>query len=311
MDKSGIPDFLKDNLQLLFILKKTERISSAIYLITAQFPDAEPLKRDLRESSVVLIKDIMSFRERASMQAREFVAPAISKLIRLLSLLDLAHIADFLSFSNFAILRKELLGLATFIEGKTKETSPSSALLDEHFFGIPRELFSEVKEEKPAPPAPFPRITEETVTHVIHSFSELEKLNRFQKEPIRERTSAKSAVSQKEKAAGEATSASEFVEDEPVEKPRKVQVFSRFILDKINEERRERIVEVISKRGSATIKDISNSVKNCSEKTLQRRLLELVEQGILQKEGKKRWSRYSLSKTRVPAGQERGDEKPV
>src|SRR3989344_8666439 len=88
MDKSGILDFLKDNHQLLFLLKKTERIIAAIYLITTQFPDAEPLKWELRESGVVLIKDILSFKERASMHAREFVAPALSQLLQLLSLLD-------------------------------------------------------------------------------------------------------------------------------------------------------------------------------------------------------------------------------
>ena len=43
-----------------------------------------------------------------------------------------------------------------------------------------------------------------------------------------------------------------------------------------------------------TSKDFSFFVKDCSEKTIQRQLLDLVKEGVLKKDGERRWSRYSL-----------------
>jgi len=43
-----------------------------------------------------------------------------------------------------------------------------------------------------------------------------------------------------------------------------------------------------------SVKDFTRVIKDCSEKTIQRELLDLVEKGIVKKEGERRWSRYSL-----------------
>jgi predicted HTH transcriptional regulator len=59
--------------------------------------------------------------------------------------------------------------------------------------------------------------------------------------------------------------------------------------------RREAILAVIRKKGEVTIKDVSLTMQEVSEKTIQRELLSLIEEGILKKEGERRWSRYSLA----------------
>lgn len=59
-------------------------------------------------------------------------------------------------------------------------------------------------------------------------------------------------------------------------------------------ERQEAIISVIRAKGELSIKDLTGVIKGCSEKTIQRELLVLVEQGILNKVGERRWSRYSL-----------------
>jgi len=69
-------------------------------------------------------------------------------------------------------------------------------------------------------------------------------------------------------------------------------------ISKINEvkheERRETIMALLRENGKITVKDISHIVTNCSEKTLQRELSSMVKNGILKKEGERRWSQYSL-----------------
>jgi hypothetical protein len=60
------------------------------------------------------------------------------------------------------------------------------------------------------------------------------------------------------------------------------------------EVREKAIIDLIRQRKNLNIKDISRSIKGCSEKTLQRMLLALIQAGVVKREGERRWSRYSL-----------------
>lgn len=60
-------------------------------------------------------------------------------------------------------------------------------------------------------------------------------------------------------------------------------------------DRRESILAVIKDKQSASIKDISHMIRGVSEKTVQRELAALIEQGILTKKGERRWSTYSFA----------------
>ncbi|MCR4274939.1 MAG: DeoR family transcriptional regulator [Candidatus Campbellbacteria bacterium] len=57
-------------------------------------------------------------------------------------------------------------------------------------------------------------------------------------------------------------------------------------------ERRDKILSVVREKGNVMIKDISKHIPNCSEKTIQRDLIDLVSQGLLEKRGERRWTTY-------------------
>lgn len=59
-------------------------------------------------------------------------------------------------------------------------------------------------------------------------------------------------------------------------------------------DRRNQILSVIKDKGTVNIKDISLVIRNVSEKTIQRELNTLILQGIVRKQGERRWSTYSL-----------------
>ncbi|MDB5259643.1 MAG: seg [Candidatus Taylorbacteria bacterium] len=59
-------------------------------------------------------------------------------------------------------------------------------------------------------------------------------------------------------------------------------------------ERQNLIISLLKKDSDLTIKDFAEVVQDCSEKTIQRELLELVDKGVVKKVGERRWSRYSL-----------------
>lgn len=59
--------------------------------------------------------------------------------------------------------------------------------------------------------------------------------------------------------------------------------------------RREEIGKIIKDKNAVTIKDITEVITDCSEKTIQRELTALVADGVLKKVGERRWSMYSLA----------------
>lgn len=62
--------------------------------------------------------------------------------------------------------------------------------------------------------------------------------------------------------------------------------------NKQQSERMSLILNFISKNKKASIKEIAGVVKGCSEKTIQRELAALIEQGLVRKVGERRWSLY-------------------
>ncbi len=59
--------------------------------------------------------------------------------------------------------------------------------------------------------------------------------------------------------------------------------------------RSQRIVDIVTAKGEVSIRDVAAVITDCSEKTIQRELLALVERGVLRKEGERRWSTYRLA----------------
>ena len=59
-------------------------------------------------------------------------------------------------------------------------------------------------------------------------------------------------------------------------------------------DRRERIKTILEAKGEATIKDISEIITDCSEKTIQRELNAMIEENTVKRQGERRWSKYSI-----------------
>ena len=60
-------------------------------------------------------------------------------------------------------------------------------------------------------------------------------------------------------------------------------------------QRRNKILAIIKQKKEVTIKDISSSINDCSEKTIQRELNSLLFEKVIKKTGERRWSKYLLS----------------
>lgn len=58
--------------------------------------------------------------------------------------------------------------------------------------------------------------------------------------------------------------------------------------------RKVNIYEFIKRHNNVTIKDIVPHIVGCSEKTIQRELVDLINEGKITKHGERRWTRYSV-----------------
>lgn len=59
--------------------------------------------------------------------------------------------------------------------------------------------------------------------------------------------------------------------------------------------RRDAILSILGGKGPVYIKDISTMIRDVSEKTIQRELQKLVDEGKIMKAGERRWTTYSLA----------------
>ena len=69
----------------------------------------------------------------------------------------------------------------------------------------------------------------------------------------------------------------------------------RAVTDVAKESRRARILKLIKDNREVTIKDITAHFTDLSEKTIQRELVTMSDNGVLKKSGERRWSRYALA----------------
>lgn len=259
-DKSSTADFLKDNQYLSFVFKKSERFVAALYILTELFPDPEPLKWELRSLGTSIGKDILSFRGRGSIFSKENVGDAFSSIIRAISLLELAHIANLISAMNLSIFRRELDALAAFIEGRGRSGAAmgENITFHEDFFRVPEQS----RDEPLAKKGPQSLISETgRISSVVDGIGR------------KARSDVKDTVLYK---------MSDTAKGHLAERNNKV-------------DRKQKILDVLRLRDIATIKDFSAVIVGCSEKTVQRELLKLVYMGLIKKDGDRRWSRYSLA----------------
>ena len=262
--------------------KKSDRLATALYLVTSFLSDTEPMKARLRTLSLELVSGAANVRYGSVRDTEARVLENIrANISETLSLLELSFIAGIISEMNFSILKREYTALRDKIEIKrTSRESHTDTILGESFFG---SSFAEESREESRGATPrverpvFEKDYTQKATHVSkgHSDSSAQEILKTTQSAASE-TKEKISTTEKKLLAPEARS--------------QPQVF-----DVARESRRTRVLKLIKDKREVTIKDITNHFPELSEKTIQRELIALVESGILKKTGERRWSRYAIA----------------
>jgi hypothetical protein len=265
-------NLFSDDYLYSFVYKKSERLVSAIYMVTNFVSDNEPLRIRLRKKSLNLLSYIMSLLighdvSGSSMnKSHFFVERVISAIAEVTALLQIARNSGYLSEMNFSILRKEFIGLENLLREREEEILAKRGRISGNFFDVSVDRTGKKDaSQKGIYAAPsgingFRRAEDSLKGHRAISLGHKDIIEKMSyKASPQERVSRSSRI------------------------------------DERHGRRKDLILELLKKKTRLTIKDISEVITNCSEKTIQRELLDLVRQNVLKKEGERRWSAYSLA----------------
>ena len=236
----------------IYIHQKSQKLVTAIYLVTDFLKDNEPLKWKIREQGLALLSRNLSLVNAFAADKKITLDSVSSLCLEIVSMIEIAYVAGIVSPMNFSILKKEFMDLVSLIEAKENPTNlGSNFVLSESFLKVDEMI---VQEKPEAPELEYKGHSDKGQNNVFNtkvSFTPRVIKNA----PVR------SIHNDKDKKT----------------------------------DRQVVIVDVIKKRKEVTIKDVLSFITDCSEKTIQRELLQMVSDGVLKKVGERRWSRYSLA----------------
>lgn len=243
---------------LIYIFKKTEKITSALYLVSGLLKDDEPLKWELRDRGMDLLSSSFTASSSVPGDKNVVIQSLFTAALETISLLNVAKISNLISTMNHQILVREIDQVVTLMRDRLAQNAENAGyILSESFFKTP-DLFS--------------------------SGFKSETDNRGLRFGI-----APGVVGESYKGQGFHS------QESGLNQQRSNQRHGNSENNQLKKTQRQQIIiSVLKGQSDLTIKDFSKVIKDCSEKTIQRELLELVDKGIVKKEGERRWSRYSL-----------------
>lgn len=239
-------DYFSQDQSFVFVYKKTEKLATALYMVTNLFGDSEPMKWTLRTKVSNLLSFIIGFKDVLESREYEFSNEVKTKVLEVVSLLEVASRSGLVSPMNFSILKTEFMNLVNALGSLRKEVGELAQFaLPKAFFDVPRSH----------------------VPHGGHASSTATHTDIEHEHVYKGQTAIKDNVSLNNSSQSD-------------------------VFKKTN--RQSIIINLLRKKKDLTIKDIALVIRDCSEKTIQRELISLIEGGVLKKTGERRWSRYSL-----------------
>ena len=134
IEKQDFDSFFYGNNDAFLISKKTEKLASAVYLITNLFSDNEPMKWTLRKKVSELLSFINNYKNIRQSELSNFAINSKSKVSEIVSLLEVSHLGGLVSNMNFSILREEFFNLINLFKSDTNKTDVSNGVIPESFF---------------------------------------------------------------------------------------------------------------------------------------------------------------------------------
>ena len=267
-------DFFEGSHLYVYLYKKAEKLSSALYVVTNLIDNKEILRSLLREKSIDIFSAIMQLQKMSLVNTNALkndtstqvenvsLDTLLSGITEIVSLLEIANVSRYISEMNFAVLKREYIDLGILIKTRREDILSDNIRFPKEFFDVP-SLY-EARAIKQGSTKKQKDISIKDINNTQKVFRTDVKKTSFIKDTSNVVEKIKSSVHPK-------------------------------TADIRHSSRRNTILELLQDKAFVTVKDVTDTIQGCSSKTLQRELLSLVNEGILKKEGERRWSTYSLA----------------
>lgn len=120
-----------------FANKKTEKLVTALYMVTDCMDTDDALKGKLRQLGVELLSDMYELSALSPMDKHVHISSSLAHVDEILSFVEIAYTIGFISEMNTSILKKEFLILISELESHQKKDKHFTFTLDEDMFSLP------------------------------------------------------------------------------------------------------------------------------------------------------------------------------
>jgi len=258
------------NNQFAYICDRIQKITEAVYRVTELLQDKEPMKWVIREKSVSIFETLVSLKNNNFLEKNSQLEKIENLIDQLSALLCLFSESKTISSVNFDIIRDEYV-LAKSLISKQKQSQDFVKL------NLPPAQAS-----LPTGQTDLPAINKKKTKNANGQSNGHNNTNRHS---IRQE---KPAYRSGRLVENNDDSIAKNNSIKPIKKKTKKAGNTKSII------RKNKILDIVKNKKEVSIGELSVMFKECSEKTIQRDLLEMVDRGILKKEGHKRWRKYMI-----------------
>lgn len=264
-------DIFNNPLEKTFFIysRKIEKIVAALYLVTDVMDPELPLTRSLRAESLDLLNACFQVLTGTGKMNPSELTRILVRLEHVTSLVSIGRIAHHISEMNAQVLITELQKVTQVMAMDTQELSQKYTS-----YLYPRTQGREAIQ---------PVLSHTTLDD--RSFEELEKSRRRQNDIKTTLTTPINDIKKNSPIIGT------NLENIPAASFTKKTVKTTFDQG----DRKQEILNVIRSHKDATMGDIQRYVTGCSDKTLQRAIVSLIQAGLVGKVGDKRWATYHVA----------------
>jgi hypothetical protein len=285
----------------VLIAKKAERLVTALYLVTDLIAENEPIKHSLRKNSVALLSSMNAVSQLDAKDRFTEFKMSLKSVTEVISLLHVAGTTGIVSEMNGKLLTDGFRALQLVLEKKQPVLTKDMLLIDNE-----ESLGQDVAFTSAISSSSYDVITPRAIARLHGNERDLRRTEEALKQAQLLRKLNK--TSNKGQSVGDVKDNSKRQNENEIIKDKSTvhsvliqhtqsavvqpQLASSFQMRK--QSRREQILALFVRGVDVSIKDIVARIRGCSEKTIQRELNVLLDDGVIRRIGEKRWSRYIL-----------------
>lgn len=296
----------------ILIAKKSEKLVTALYLVTDLMVDSEPIKHGLRKNAVALLSSMNALAQLDVKYRVIELKMSLKSVTEITSMLHVAVTTGIVSKMNGELLMDGFRSLQLVLEKKqpifTKEMLHVENEEELDYGGTFSHAVNSTSYDA-LTPLSIARLHENThdLRRTQESLRQAQILSKFSniKTDIKEsKLQNKETIIKDNKIEKIFSETNDTLKDNNIKSPSTHTVLMEHAARPINNlassfqmkkmSRRDQILALFVRGVDVSIKDIAARIKGCSEKTIQRELNALLYDNLIERIGEKRWSRYVL-----------------